>query len=50
MPSVVAITTKSVQEVQDYYSMFGSQYAPSQEQEVEGSGSGIIIGKQILSY
>ena len=42
MPSVVAITTKSVQ---DYYSMFGSQYAPSQEQEVEGSGSGIIIGK-----
>ena len=25
--------------------MFGSQYAPSQEQEVEGSGSGIIIGK-----
>ena len=45
MPSVVAITTKSVQEVQDYYSMFGSQYAPSQEQEVEGSGSGIIIGK-----
>ncbi len=45
MPSVVAITTKSVQEVQNYYSMFGSQYAPSQEQEVEGSGSGIIIGK-----
>ena len=25
--------------------MFGSQYAPSQEQEVQGSGSGIIIGK-----
>ena len=45
MPSVVAITTKSVQEVQDYYSMFGSQYAPSQEQEVEGSGSGIIVGE-----
>ena len=45
MPSVVAITTKSVQEVQDYYSMFGSQYASSQEQEVEGSGSGIIVGK-----
>ena len=45
MPSVVAITTKSVQEVQNYYSMFGSQYAPSQEQEVQGSGSGIIIGK-----
>lgn len=45
MPSVVAITTKSVQEVQNYYSMFGSQYAPTQEQEVQGSGSGIIIGK-----
>ena len=45
LPSIVSITTKSVQEVQDYYSMFGSQYAPSQEQEVEGSGSGIIIGK-----
>ena len=45
MPSVVAITTKSVQEVQNYYSMFGSQYAPSQEQEVQGSGSGIIVGK-----
>ncbi len=25
MPSVVAITTKSVQEVQNYYSMFGSR-------------------------
>lgn len=45
MPSVVAITTKSVQEVQNYYSTLGSQYAPSQEQEVQGSGSGIIIGK-----
>lgn len=47
MPSVVSITTKSVQEVQNYYGMFGAYggYAPSQEQEVEGSGSGIIIGK-----
>ena len=45
LPSIVSITTKSVQEVQDYYSMFGSQYAPSQEQEVQGSGSGIIVGK-----
>ena len=39
------VAEKAIQEVQDYYSMFGSQYAPSQEQEVEGSGSGIIIGK-----
>ena len=45
MPSVVAITTKSVEEVQQYYGTYGFQYAPSQEQEVEGSGSGIIIGK-----
>lgn len=47
MPSVVSITTKSIQEVQNYYGMFGMYggYAPSQEQEVEGSGSGIIIGK-----
>lgn len=45
MPSVVSITTKSIQEVQSYYGMFGyGGYAP-QEQEVEGSGSGIIIGK-----
>ncbi len=47
MPSVVSITTKSIQEVQNYYGMFGMYggYAPSQEEEVEGSGSGIIIGK-----
>ena len=45
MPSVVSITTKSVEEVQDYYSMFGfGGYAP-QEREVEGRGSGVIIGK-----
>lgn len=45
MPSVVSITTKSIQEVQSYYSMFGyGGYAP-QQREVEGSGSGIIIGK-----
>ena len=45
MPSIVSITTKSVQEVQSYFGMFGyGGYAP-QEQEVEGSGSGIIIGK-----
>ncbi|MDO4648423.1 MAG: trypsin-like peptidase domain-containing protein [Eubacteriales bacterium] len=47
MPSIVSITTKSVQEVQSYYGMFGGfgGYAPSTEQEVEGSGSGIIVGK-----
>ena len=46
MPSVVSITTKSVEEVMDYYSMFGfyGGYAP-QEREVEGRGSGVIIGK-----
>ena len=61
LPSIVSITTKSVQEVQNYFSMFGYGgqevqsyygmygmygYAPQQEeQEVEGSGSGIIVGK-----
>ena len=48
MPSVVSITTKSLQEVQNYFGMFqygnGKNYAP--QQEVEGSGSGIIIGKK----
>ena len=47
MPSIVSITTKSVEEVQNYYEMFGQYgaYSLSQEQEVQGSGSGIIIGK-----
>lgn len=47
MPSVVSITTKSTEEVQDFYSMFGygGYYNVPQEREVEGSGSGIIIGK-----
>ena len=46
-PSIVSITTKSVQEVQNYFGMYGMYgYAPQQqEQEVEGSGSGIIVGK-----
>ena len=46
-PSIVSITTKSVQEVQSYYGMYGMYgYAPQQqEQEVEGSSSGIIVGK-----
>lgn len=48
MPFVVSITTKSLQEVQDYYGFFfgqGQGYAPAPQQEVQGSGSGIIIGK-----
>ena len=47
LPSIVSITTKSVQEVQNYFGMYGMYgYAPQQqEQDVEGSGSGIIVGK-----
>ena len=46
MPSIVSITTKSVEEVQSYYGMFGQYGAYSPEQrEVQGNGSGIIIGK-----
>ena len=47
LPSIVSITTKSVQEVQNYFGMYGMYgYAPQQqEQEVEGSGAGIIVGK-----
>ena len=44
MPSIVAITNKSVQEVQSFFSMF-ERGAGVQEQEVESQGSGIIIGK-----
>ena len=46
MPSIVSITTKSVEEVQNYYGMFGQYgtYTPEQR-EIQGSGSGIIIGK-----
>ena len=47
LPSIVSITTTSGQEVQNYFGMYGMYgYAPQQqEQEVEGSGSGIIVGK-----
>lgn len=47
MPSVVSITTKSIQEVEDYYGMFlyGYGYEQPEAREVQGSGSGIIIGK-----
>ena len=43
MPSIVAITNKSVQEVQNYFSMFGP--GSGIQQEVESRGSGIIIGQ-----
>ena len=43
MPSIVAITNKSVQEVRNYFSMFGP--SSSIQQEVESRGSGIIIGQ-----
>lgn len=44
MPSIVSITNKSVQEVQNYFSMFGYG-GHSQQIESESVGSGIIIGK-----
>lgn len=44
MPSIVAITNKSVQEVQNYFSMFGMR-GQVLEEEVESQGSGIIIGQ-----
>lgn len=42
MPAMVSITNISVQEVQSYYGMFG--WGQSQTQQLESSGSGIIIG------
>ena len=48
MPSVVSISTKSIEEAQNYFGIFRQYgYAPQapQEREVEGSGSGIIVGK-----
>lgn len=44
MPSIVSITNKSVQEVRNYFSMFGYG-AQNQMQETESCGSGIIIGQ-----
>lgn len=44
MPSIVSITNKSVQEVQNIFSMFGRN-GYTQTQEVESCGSGIIIGQ-----
>lgn len=45
MPSIVSITNKSVQEVQDYFSSMFGYGAQPQMQETESRGSGIIIGK-----
>lgn len=44
MPSIVSITNKSVQEVMNYFSLFGYG-VQSQPVETESCGSGIIIGK-----
>src|SRR5699024_9174440 len=44
MPSIVSITNKSVQEVQNYFSMFGMG-GGTQEEEIESAGSGIIVGQ-----
>lgn len=44
MPSIVAITNKSVKEVQSYFSMFG-RGSGTHQQEVESRGSGIIISQ-----
>lgn len=48
MPSVVSITTKSLQEVQDYYGMFDFWYGytpGNTQREVSYSGSGFIVGE-----
>lgn len=46
MPSIVSITNKSVQEVQNYFSLFGYGYGGQTiPQETESRGSGIIIGE-----
>lgn len=44
MPSIVSITNRSVQEVENYFSMFGYG-AQTTPQETESVGSGIIIGQ-----
>lgn len=45
MPSIVSITNKSVQEVQNYFQTFGYSFQQPQMEETESCGSGIIIGK-----
>lgn len=43
MPAMVAITNTSVEEVQNYFGMFGR--GQTQTQKVTSSGSGIIIAQ-----
>ncbi len=47
MPAVVSITNKSVEEVQDWYGMYGRGYGSggTYEYETESVGSGIIVGQ-----
>lgn len=46
LPSVVSITTISVQEVQQFYSRFGRNgQGPSTLQQVSSCGSGVIVAK-----
>ena len=45
MPSIVSITNQSVQEVQNYFSMFGYGAQTPQTEKTTSCGSGIIIGK-----
>ena len=45
MPSIVSITNRSVQEVQNYFSMFGYYGGQPQTQETESMGSGSIIAQ-----
>lgn len=46
MPTVVAITSVSVQEIPNYFRAFGFGYGSSTQQySSEGSGSGIIVGE-----
>lgn len=44
MPSVVAITSVSIQEIPDYFSQYFG-YGSTQEYTSAGSGSGIIVGE-----
>ena len=44
MPTVVAITSVSIQEIPSYYGVFGFGYGTRQYSS-EGSGSGIIVGE-----
>ena len=45
MPTVVAITSVSIQEIPNYFRAFGFGYGSTQQYSSEGSGSGIIVGE-----